>query len=76
MNEAISFEYLGIIPCFASTKKKMRRPVFAKIYYDYIQIFYEKMGYIFRNANDPKQYYSMEEVQELFRNYVEKSIKL
>lgn len=67
---AISFEDLGVVPCNASNKRKMERPIFAKTYYDSIPIFY-RTGYIFRNANNPKQYYSMEQLQELFKNYVE-----
>ena len=72
LDNIISFEELGVVLCNFKSGKKLTRPMFAKICYDYISVFYEKFGYIFRNANDPKQYYSMEEMQKLFKNHVKK----
>lgn len=64
---AISFEDLGVVPCNASNKRKMIKPIFAKVRYETIPVLYY-MGYVFRNSNNPKEYYSMEQLQELFKN--------
>ena len=67
----VTFEELQIIPCKAINKRKIRKPVFDKLRLETIPLFYERYGYIFRSATDPKQYYSMEQLQELFKKYVE-----
>ncbi|NRT74429.1 hypothetical protein [Clostridium beijerinckii] len=67
----ISFNDLGIIACYANNKRKIKSPIFDKLRLETIPLFYEKWGYIFRSADDPKEYYSMEQLQELFKNYVE-----
>lgn len=65
-----TFEELKIIPCHAINKRKMKSPIFDKLRFEMIPVFYEKWGYIFRSADNSKQYYSMEQLQELFKNYV------
>ncbi|OOM81932.1 hypothetical protein CLPUN_07940 [Clostridium puniceum] len=67
----VTFEELGVVACHANNKRKMKSPIFDKLRLETIQLFYEKRGYIFRSADDPKKYYSMEQLQELFKNYVE-----
>lgn len=76
LDNIISFEELGVVLCNSKSRKKLTRPMFAKICYEYIPVFYKKFGYIFRNSDNPKQYYSMEEMQKLFKNHVKKSIEL
>ena len=67
----VSFEDLRVIPCHAKNKRKMKTSVFDKLRLETIPLFYERYGYIFRSADNPKEYYSMEQLQELFKNYVE-----
>lgn len=67
----ISFEDLKVIPCHAKNKRKMKSPIFDKLRLETIPLFYEKWGYVFRSADNSKEYYSMEQLQELFKNYVE-----
>lgn len=65
-----TFEELRIIPCHAKNKRKMKSSIFDKLRLETIPVFYERLGYIFRSADNPKEYYSMEQVQQLFKNYV------
>ncbi|MBC2458158.1 hypothetical protein [Clostridium beijerinckii] len=67
----VTFEELGVVACRANNKRKMKSPIFDKLRLEMIPVFYEKWGYVFRSATDPKKYYSMEQLQELFQNYVE-----
>lgn len=67
----VTFEELGVVACHAKNKRKMKNPIFDKLRFETIPVFYERLGYIFRSADNAKQYYSMEEVQELFKKYVE-----
>lgn len=66
----VSFEDLRVIPCHAKNKRKMKTSVFDKLRLKMIPVFYEKLGYIFRSADNPKEYYSMEQLQELFKRYI------
>ncbi|WP_017208785.1 hypothetical protein [Clostridium beijerinckii] len=67
----VTFEELGVVACHANNKRKMKSPIFDKLRLEMIPVFYEKWGYIFRSADNPKEYYSIEQLQELFKNYVE-----
>lgn len=67
----VTFKELGVVACHANNKRKIKSPVFDKLRLETIPLFYEKYGYIFRSANNPKEYYSMEQLQELFKNYIE-----
>lgn len=71
----IPFKNLGIELCSVKNKNKLKRPILDKLTYETIPFYYEKWGEIFRKCcNDThikkKQYYSMEEVQELYINYI------
>lgn len=70
-NIRVTFEELGVVACHANNKRKMKSPIFDKLRLETIPLFYEKYGYVFRSADNPKEYYSMEQLQELFKNYVE-----
>ena len=81
LSPVISFEDLGIELCNAKTKRREKRPIFGKLTYESIPFYYEKWGQIFRkkyvlNAphnNKDKKYYSMEEVQQLYINYLKQN---
>ena len=71
----IPFKDLGIELCSAKNKKKLKRPIFDKLTYELIPFYYKDWGQIFRECcNNPhikkKHYYSMEEIQELYINYI------
>ncbi|MFT8352788.1 hypothetical protein [Clostridium saccharoperbutylacetonicum] len=59
----ITFEELGIVMCKADTKRKILNPIWDKMHLESVQIFY-KIGYVFRDKNKSKKYYSEEEVKE------------
>ena len=74
----IPFKDLGIELCNAKTRKKEKRPIFDKLTYESIPFYYKKWGQIFRKCcNDAhiknKKYYSMEEVQQLYINYLKEN---
>lgn len=58
----ITFEELGVVICKADTKRKITNSIWDKMQVESVPIFY-KMGYIFRDKNKPKKYYSEEEVK-------------
>lgn len=68
MNKSISvsFQELGIVACHSGNKRKMIKPIYVKLNYKTIPVLY-LMGYVFRNANNPKEYYTMEQLRELFK---------
>ncbi len=63
----LTFEELGVVACHAKNKRRIKSPIFDKLRIETIPLFYEKWGYIFRSIDDPKKYYSMEQLQELFK---------
>ena len=76
----VSFKDLGIELCNAKTKRKIESPIFDKLRYETISIHYNKWNEIFRKAygiyapyNKNKKYYSMEEVQQLYINYLKQN---
>lgn len=71
----ISFDDLGIELCNAKSGRRLRSPIFCKLSYESIPIFY-KDNEVFRKIkkdNNKYKYYSMEEVQELYINYIIKN---
>ena len=70
----ISFKSLGIELCNAKTWRKYERPIFDKLYYEAIPIFYKdsvfRKIYVYKINRKNMKYYSMEEVQELYINYI------
>lgn len=63
----ITFEELGVVICKADTKRKITNSIWDKMHIESVPIFY-KMGYIFKDKNKPKKYYSEEEVKEKIIN--------
>lgn len=59
----ITFNELGLVICKADTKRKITKSIWDKMHLESVTIFY-KMGYIFRDKNKSKKYYSPEEVKE------------
>lgn len=68
----ITFEELGIVMCKANTKRKILNPIWDKMHLESVQIFY-KIGYVFRDKNKPKKYYSEEELINKIQLNLEKA---
>jgi hypothetical protein len=66
MKKYITFDELNLVMCRADTKRKIINPVWDKLCLDGIRVFYS-MGYVFREKNNPKKYYSVEEVEKRFK---------
>lgn len=65
----ITFDELGIVICKADTKRKITDCVFDKICLHSVPIFH-MMGYVFRDKNNPKKYYTVEEIEEKVKKYL------
>ena len=76
----ISFKELDIELCNAENGRKMKRPIFNKLCYETIPVFYKDnkiFRKIYNSRKETKKYYSMEEIQELYINYIlDNNIKL
>jgi hypothetical protein len=68
----VTFEELGIVMCKADTRREITNSIWDKIHIESVPIFY-KMGYIFRDKNKSKKYYSEEEVKEKIINKLNES---
>ncbi|QES76108.1 hypothetical protein F3K33_01785 [Clostridium diolis] len=64
---SITFNQLG--GWNAKTKRKLISPIYDKASLHTIEFLYH-VGYVLRNVNNPKKYYSVEEVKEKLRSSV------
>ncbi len=65
----IKFDELNLVICKADSKRKIVNPVWDKMYLNSVPVFYG-MGYVFRDKNNSKKYYSSEEVEERIKQYL------
>lgn len=63
---------LGLTQCWSSNKRKIKSPVYVKVSIYTVFKYYINLGIVFRNQN--KRYYTMEEVEQLLKEYY-KNIK-
>lgn len=68
-HKCITFNELGVVLCNAKTKRKLISPIYDKASLYTIEFLYH-VGYILRDANNPKKYYSVEEVKEKLKSFV------
>ncbi|GEA33624.1 hypothetical protein [Clostridium diolis] len=68
-NVLVTFRELGLIICKADTKRKVTCPIWDKITLKSVFIFY-RMGYVFRDSQDSKKYYSSDEITEKVKRYL------
>ena len=68
---SVSFEDLGLIQCNANTRRKITRPIFAKVNLYTVFKFYVNLGIVFRDEN--KRYYSLEEAEQRIIDYYQEN---
>ncbi|MDC0803957.1 hypothetical protein POG14_17445 [Clostridium paraputrificum] len=68
---SVSFEDLGFIQCNATTGRKIRRPVFAKVNLYTVFKFYIYLGIVFRDKS--KRYYTLEEAEQKIIDYYQEN---
>lgn len=59
----ISLSDLGLVLCRADTKRKLIKPIYDKVSLYSVEFLYYA-GYILRDINNPKKYYSIEDIKE------------
>lgn len=62
-HKCITFNQLGVVLCNAKTKRKLISPIYDKVSLYTIEFLYH-VGYVLRDTDNPKKYYSVEEVKE------------
>ncbi|MFL0165259.1 hypothetical protein [Candidatus Clostridium helianthi] len=65
----ITFNQLGVVLCNAKTKRKLISPIYDKASFYTIEFLYH-VGYVLRDADNPKKYYSVEEIKEKLKSLV------
>lgn len=68
---SVSFEDLGFIQCNATTGRKIRKAVFAKVNLYTVFKFYIYLDIVFRDEN--KRYYSLEEAEQRIIDYYQEN---
>lgn len=68
---SVSFDDLGLIQCNATTGRKIKKPVFAKVNLYIVFKFYVNFGIVFREKN--KRYYTLEEAEQRIIDYYKKN---
>lgn len=68
---SISFEDLGFIQCNATTGRKIKKPVFAKVNLYTVFKFYINLGIVFRDESG--MYYSLEEAEQRIVDYYQEN---
>lgn len=67
----ISFKDLGLIQCNATTGRKIKKPVFAKVNLYTVFKFYVNLDIVFRDES--KRYYSLEEAEQKIIDYYQEN---
>lgn len=68
-HKCITFNQLGVVLCDSKTKRKLISPIYDKVSLYTVEFLYH-VGYVLRDADNPKRYYSVEEVKEKLRSSV------
>ncbi|CAG7840420.1 hypothetical protein CLOHAE12215_01844 [Clostridium haemolyticum] len=66
----VKIDDLNLIQCRADTKRKIMKPLRNTITLYSVYKFYINLGIVFRDKN--KRYYTMEEIEQLTREYYKK----
>lgn len=71
----ITFDQLGLVLCDANTKRKLIEPIYDKTSLNAAGFLYYT-GYVLRDSNNSKKYYSEDEVKDMIINFLYNKICL